>query len=162
MCGMMTIIGVTMMRLLSGTMVIKNTRPRKQRLRRSFYLSHGILIVWWIGESQKTRRSSGSKGWWLVSDNRFYGYLIRKSPSQGIFWPHPALGINKIGGFWTYGILDRWGHWSSFSDAINVWCCSERRSIHAGVCSWSLYETGDVWRGSVQRTIHPGVCLWPF
>ena len=36
MYGMMTMIDIMIMRLLSGTMVIENRRPRKQRLRKSF------------------------------------------------------------------------------------------------------------------------------
>ena len=48
-----------MMNLLSGIMVIKNGRPGRQGLRRSFYPSPGIPIVRWIGACQKTKGGCG-------------------------------------------------------------------------------------------------------
>ena len=51
---------LTMMRLLSGTMVIKDARTRKQRLKKSSCPLPGIPIVWWIGACQKMKRCRGS------------------------------------------------------------------------------------------------------
>ena len=57
---MMTIMFAMIMRWLSDTKVIKNVRPRKHKLKKSYYLLPGIPIVWWIGACQKTRRGGGS------------------------------------------------------------------------------------------------------
>ena len=43
-----------------GTMVIKNVRPRKQKLRMNFCPLLGILIERWLGACQETAKSCGS------------------------------------------------------------------------------------------------------
>ena len=77
--GMMTMI-IVMMKLLGGMRIIKNARPRKQKLRKNFCLLLGILIVRGIGACQGQKKCGSNMLMW---------------PGEGIRWLFPSRKISR-------------------------------------------------------------------